>query len=113
MASKGIFSSIASALTSAGQSSLIPTVFSSLGTVMNSTSSQVSQKLNTLAMLCNNPTSYAAAAPTVINEIEGVTGLPAGVLPLLETLRAANDPLKIAQTIAAIEAEVSAQTSIL
>ena len=113
MASSGIFSSVASALTAAGQSSLIPTVFTSLGSMVNSVASQVNSKLATLATLCNNPAAYAGASPTIINQIEGIAGLPPSVLPLLETLRTATDPLKIAQTIAAIEQEVSAQTSVL
>ena len=107
---KGIFGAISSALTAAGQSGLIPTVFTSIGGMLNTTSSTVTAQLNTLASLCNNPAAYAQAAPTIINQIEGTPKLPPSVLPLLEILRTANDPLKIAQAIAAIEAEVTQQS---
>lgn len=112
--SQGIFSSIVTALSESGaSSSTIATAISSIGQALNTVSSQVSTKLNALASLVNNPQAYAAAAPGIINAIESINGLPATVLPLLETLRTSTDPLKIAQTIAAIEAMVSAQTSAL
>jgi hypothetical protein len=53
--------------------------------------------------LVNNPAAYTASAPTIINQIESISGLPPAVLPLLEELRAAKDPLVISQLIAAIE----------
>lgn len=106
MAKSGIFGTLLTSLTASGaSSSTIASAFSSLGSVLNTTSSQVNTRLNALASLVNNPAAYAAAAPTLITEIEGISGLPSQVLPLLETLRQATDPLKIAQTIQAIEAE--------
>ena len=111
--SSGTFGSLISALTSAGASpSVITSAVSALGS-LNFVSSKVNADLNQLAVLCNNASAYAGAAPAIITSIEGINGLPASVLPLLETLRSATDPLKIAQTIQAVEAEVSAQSSIL
>jgi hypothetical protein len=112
MSNSGGFGAIISALTAAGQSNIIPTVVSALGS-LNSTSSQVNAQLNQLAVLCNNPAAYAASAPTIITKLETIPGIPASVLPLLETLRAPSSMLMVAQTIQAIEAEVSAQTNIL
>jgi hypothetical protein len=112
MAFLGSFGSIISALTTSGNTSAIPSVISALGS-LNSTSTQTNARLNQLAVLCNNPPAYANAAPAIITAIEGISGLPPSVLPLLETLRTAGDPLKIAQSIQAIEAMVSASTSIL
>jgi hypothetical protein len=114
MLKSGVFGSLISALTSQGaSSSMISSAVSALGSALNTVSSQVDSRLTQVASLCNNPAAYAAAAPALITQIEGISGLPPAVLPLLEKLRTSTDPLVIAQTIQAIESEVSAASSIL
>jgi hypothetical protein len=86
-------------------------------TVVGNASSQVQTDLNQLMLLVNNPGALANSGPTIINKIETISGLPATVLPLLEALRtactsASEDPLKVAQLVAAIEQAVTQQTSI-
>lgn len=79
----------------------------------NSVSAQVNSQLTQLGSLLNNMSAYATAAPEIITKIEMIPGLPTSVLPQLEKLKTTSDPLQVAQLISAIEAMVSAQTSIL
>jgi len=57
--------------------------------------------------------AYAAAAPEIIIKIESIPGVPTTVLPQLQELKVAVDPLQVSQLISQIEAMVAAQTSIL
>jgi hypothetical protein len=100
------FSALFSSLSASGVApSVITSAMSALGGALNTVKSQVDSKLSSLATLVNNPTAYAAASPGIINEIEGISGLPPTVLPLLEELRAAKDPLIISELITQIEAQ--------
>lgn len=85
--------------------------------VIGNVSSQVQTDLNQLMLLVNNPAALAQSGPTIINKIETISGLPATVLPLLESLRTActtppENALQVAQLVAAIEQAVSQQTNV-
>ena len=99
------FGALFSSLTASGASStVIASAMSALGGALHTVSSQVNSTLASLATLVNNSAAYATAAPEIINQIEAVSGLPATVLPLLEELRTAKDPLIISELITQIEA---------
>jgi hypothetical protein len=107
------FGSLLTAAQNAGiTGTTLTSLISSVGS-LNSVSSQVDSNLTQLAALLNNPSAYAAAAPTIITKIESINGVPATVLPLLEKLRTTTDPLQVSQLISQIEATVAAQSSIL
>jgi hypothetical protein len=112
---QNIFSALTAALANSGVTgSAATSVLASVaGSMVGSVANQVNQDLNQLMSLVNNPAALAASGPTIINKIETINGLPATVLPLLEQLRAATDPLKIAQLIAAVESTVNSQSSFL
>jgi hypothetical protein len=112
---QNILSALVSALSTAGVTGTSATsVLSSVaGSMVGSVSTQVNQDLNQLMALVNNPAALAAAGPAIITKIETINGLPTTVLPLLENLRKAGDPLQIAQLIAAIETTVNAASSFL
>jgi len=96
------------ALTAQGATpSMITAAFTAVGSALNTTAAQVNQKLTALAALCDNPVAYAASAPAIINDVEGlVAGKYPGVVPLLETLRNPTSALQVAQTIQQIELQV-------
>ena len=80
MLKSGVFGSLISALTSQGaSSSMISSAVSALGSALNPVSSQVDSRLTQVASLCNNPAAYAAAAPALITQIEGISGLPPAI----------------------------------
>lgn len=114
------FGQILSALQTNGVTGTSATnVLSSIASsITGSVSSQVQQLLTQLMTLTNNPQALAATGPQIVTKIEGISGLPATVLPLLEQLRTActaapENALQVAQLIASIESAVSAQTSVL
>jgi len=111
---QNIFSALVGAINTSGITSTQATsILSSVaGTMTGSISTQVNQDLTQLMSLVNNPAALAASGPAIITKIETINGLPATVLPLLENLRKATDPLQIAQLIAAVESTVNAQSSI-
>lgn len=111
---QNIFSALVTALGNSGVTGAQATsVLSSIGTsIAGSMSTQVNQDLAQLMSLVNNPSALAASGPAIITKIETINGLPATVLPLLENLRKATDPLQIAQLIAAIESTVSASAGL-
>lgn len=111
---QNIFSALVGALQNSGiTGSQATSVLASVaGTMTGSISAQVNQDLTQLMALVNNPAALAASGPAIITKIETINGLPSTVLPLLESLRATTDPLKIAQLIAAVETTVNAQSSI-
>src|SRR5580704_4753118 len=108
---QNIFTALTQALSNAGVTGTSATnvLASVAGTMVGSVSSQVNQDLNQLMALVNNPAALAASGPAIITKIETINGLPTTVLPLLENLRKATDPLQIAQLIAAVESTVNAQ----
>jgi hypothetical protein len=112
---QNIFTALTQALSNAGVTGTSATnvLASVAGTMVGSVSSQVNQDLNQLMALVNNPAALAASGPAIITKIETINGLPTTVLPLLENLRKATDPLQIAQLIAAVESTVNAQSSFL
>jgi hypothetical protein len=112
---QNIFTALVNALSTAGVTGTSATsvLASVAGTMIGSISTQVNQDLAQLMALVNNPAALAASGPAIITKIETINGLPTSVLPLLENLRKATDPLQIAQLIAAIESTVNAQTSVL
>lgn len=120
MASSFNFNSLLTALSSAGVTgSSATSVLSSLaGSMSGSIATQVNNDLTQLMALVNNPAALLATGGAIVTKIEAINGLPTTVLPLLESLRQAcsvppENPLEIAQLIAAIEQAVSAQSSIL
>ena len=115
-----IVSAVSSAVASSGVTSAQATgILGQIASqVVGGVSSQVQADLNQLMLLVNNPGALAQSGPVIINKIETIGGLPATVLPLLEALRAAcaatqENPLQVAQLVAAIEQAVSQQTSVL
>jgi hypothetical protein len=107
------FGTLLSALQNSGVSaSQVTSVLSSVAS-FNNVSSQVTAQLTQLAALLNNMPAYQAAAPEIIIKIESIPGLPTTVLPQLQELKAATDPLMVSQLISQIEAMVAAQTSVL
>jgi hypothetical protein len=111
---QNIFTALVGALSSAGVTGTSATsVLASVASTMTgSIATQVNQDLAQLMSLVNNPAALAASGPAIITKIETINGLPASVLPLLESLRKASDPLAIAQLIAAVESTVNSQTSL-
>lgn len=111
---QNIFSALLGALQSSGITGTQATsvLASVAGTMTGSIATQVNQDLAQLMALVNNPAALAASGPAIITKIETINGLPATVLPLLESLRSTTDPLKIAQLIAAVESTINSQTSI-
>lgn len=107
------FGSLLTALTNSGVTGTqLTSVLSSVSS-FNSVNSQVTAQLTQLGALLNNSAAYAAAAPEIIVKIESIPGLPSTVLPQLQELKAATDPLQVSQLISQIEAMVAAQTSVL
>lgn len=98
------FSTILNALNSSGAtSSTITSVFQALGG-LNSVSSTVNAKLNQLAANMGN----ADLVKEIVLQIESTPGVPASVIPLLESLKAPGvTPLAVTQAIAAIEQAVA------
>lgn len=120
MASSFNFNSLLTALSSSGITGASATsVLSSLaGSMIGSIATQVNGDLTQLMALVNNPAALQATGGAIVTKIEAINGLPTTVLPLLESLRVAcatppENPLAIAQLIAAIEQMVSAQSSVL
>jgi hypothetical protein len=102
------FSSIISAMNSAGLASSIPSVISSIAG-SSSTSSKINALLNQLVQDAASPTAAAA----VVTQIESTPGCPAGVVSALETIRNGGfQQLAIIEAIPGIEAAVSAANSI-
>lgn len=107
------FGSILTALTNSGVTGTQLTSVLSSVSAFNSVSAQVTSQLTQLGALLNNPAAYQAAAPEIIIKIESIPGLPPTVLPQLQELKVATDPLMVSQLISQIEAMVAAQTSVL
>jgi hypothetical protein len=107
------FGSILTALTNSGVTGTQLTSVLSSVSAFNSVSAQVTAQLTQLGALLNNIPAYAAAAPEIIIKIESIPGLPTSVLPQLQELKVATDPLQVSQLISQIEAMVAAQTSVL
>lgn len=103
------FTNIINALTSAGvSSSTIPSVVTALGSISGPTS-QVTAKLNQLAINMNNP----AVITEIVTQIEATPGVPPAVLPLLEDLKKPGiSPLEVTQVISAIEQAVANANSL-
>lgn len=103
------FTSIINALTTAGvSSSTIPSVVTALGSI-SGPSSQVTAKLNQLAINMNNP----AVIQEIVTQIESTPGVPPAVLPLLEDLKKPGiSPLEVTQVISAIEQAVANANSL-
>ena len=107
------FGTLLTALTNSGVTGAQLTGVLSSVSAFNSVSAQVTAQLTQLGALLNNMAAYVAAAPEIIIKIESIPGLPTSVLPQLQELKSATDPLQVSQLISQIEAMVAAQTSVL
>jgi hypothetical protein len=77
------------------------------GLMGQSVKSQVTLKLSGLLSNLGNPTGWNTVAPTVLEEIGEIKGLPANVVPMLQSLATYTNIGQIESTVTAIENSIT------